>query len=367
MTFLQLLGIAALTVVLLCVLLLLALRYALPWWIKRKLLANLGAAELVTPVAARVRLQRQKLQWQQEGMPALVQALKQAGYQSAGRYEVDALPFMQLWAGTHADGSFAVAYDHPQLPPWFDLARRNRQGVHAGVSTSLVPDPAFIPDEWNILHNASLTPRQAHEALHQLALPGEPLPIQPRSFAKAYEIMYAMSADHALAGPPPTLQAMLDKSARLARAIGKPPPAPTPEQQNIALEHQRLTWRSALDEALLDHFLHSGALSAVEFEQVRDTVCIVHERLTQEEVIDIALRASPLHAPNPAMAQALEACRSADARFDAIQNLLPPSQRLRLLGQVSRPLPARIYDSRPAYAPDEDEQDDSPLPAPEQA
>lgn len=346
MTILQFLGLLVLAVFVLALLLLLGLRYVLPWWIARKLRGVGSSFDM--PMAARISLFRGALQWAQPGTDALVQAFKALGYESAGRYEVSPFPGMQIWAGAHPEArSYAVVYDHPALPPWFDVVRRNHAGVHAAVTSSPMHDPAHIPPEWNALADTSLQPQDAHQALLQLALPGEALPVMPKFFAQFYEAMHAAAADHILGGPLPTQRSLRESAERAARAMGTPMPEITPEQMDWALKMQWAQWRGAIEEAVLDHFLRSGQISAAEYERVRDTLCVVHEHMDPDDVVELALRGSTMNPPGGDIQQALGDIVNPCKRFDAVQALLPEGERLRLLGQVDKPLPARIYDASP--------------------
>lgn len=320
----------------------LLLRFALPWYLRRKF-AALGDASSAG-LAARISLDRMEGDWQQEGTADLVESLVAAGFAEVGRFDVPEMQGMKLWAGVLAgDGVCAAVYDHTKLPPFFDVVRVYQDWSSDTVSSTRMHDPAnLVPG--NICHaDPELNPMTAMDALQALPSRGELMAIDAANFVSVFTELYARSMDHVLSRQTIDAEQMRRTGQRMAELTGEPMPELDEEQMQHALEMQRGSTLAALETAILDTFLQSGQISAHEWEKVRDDLRIVHERYRANEVIDTALAGTDWDSEDPRFADLRDVAAPVFELFDAVQARLDGSQRLRLLGEVRRPVQARLY------------------------
>jgi hypothetical protein len=342
MTLLQILLVMVATVVGFVVLLLLLLRFALPWWLSRKIAAMADLPQ--TGIAARIRLVPNVQSWQQPGTAGQVDALLALGFDEVGRFTVPEMPTMQLWAGIHPqDGIAAAIYDHGKMPVFFDLVRVYDDYATCTVTTNPIHDPENVPQGSLCIADPAMTAQAAHEILRAQAHAGTVLPVDAGNFEPVFIELYARSIDHILSKNMPDADKMRRVGARVSEATGTPVPELDDKQMQWAVEMERGNRLSALQEAIIDRFLQSGQVEAREWERVRDHVVVVHDLLSREDAADLARMAADWEATGPMVASVLAQTLSPIDTFEHIAVLLPETQRLRLLGEVDHPLYSQLY------------------------
>jgi hypothetical protein len=150
-----------------------------------------------------------------------------------------------------------------------------------------------------------------------------------------------------------------DEIRRVARLAGQRAP------DDCVIELVQLTWRGAIDEFVQEEvrraWLADAGMSAVDWEQLRDRIEVVHERTDPEDRIE-ALAWTKIEGSYPeddckAEERALEQARAqlrplfADGQrtgFARAQLVLPEKRRHQLLASLEAPWPADVY-----RAPDE--------------
>ena len=141
MNLVMVLVVVAATLVGFVLLLWLLLRFALPWWLGRKIAAMAEMAQN-DGIAARITLASLAQDWQQPGTAALIDEMLALGFDEVGRYAVPEMPALQLWAGSHLQDGVAVAvYDHGKMPAFFDVVRVYDNHATCTVSTNPIHDP----------------------------------------------------------------------------------------------------------------------------------------------------------------------------------------------------------------------------------
>jgi hypothetical protein len=342
MTLLQILLVMAATVVGFVVLLLLLLRFALPWWLSRKIAAM---AELPqTGIAARITLVPNVQTWQQPATAAQVEAMLALGFDEVGRFSVPEMPTMQLWAGHHPqDGIAAAIYDHGQLPPFFDLVRVYDDYNTCTVSSNPIHDPENVPQGSACIADPAIAPHAALETLRAQPVAGTVMPVDAGNFSPVFIELYARSIDHILSKNMPDADKMRRVGERVSEATGTPVPELDDRQMQWAVEMERSNRLSALQEAIIDRFLQSGQVEAREWERVRDHVVVVHDLLNREDAADLARMAADWDESESMVASVLAQSLSPLDTFEQIAARLPETRRLRLLGEVDHPLYSQLY------------------------
>lgn len=342
MTVLQILVVVLATLVGAVVLLLLLLRFALPWWLSRKIAAMADLPQ--TGIAARITLVPNVQVWQQPGTGAQVDALLALGFDEVGRYTVPEMPTMQLWAGAHPqDGIAAAVYDHGKMPVFFDLVRVYDDYTTCTATTNPIHDPDNVPQGSLCIADPAMTAEAALEILRAQAHTGTVLSVDAVNFDPVFIELYARSIDHILSKSMPDADKMRRVGARVSEATGTPVPELDDKQMQWAIEMERGNRLSALQDAIIDRFLQSGQVDAREWERVRDHVVVVHDLLSREDAADLARMAADWDASEPVVASVLAQMLSPIDTFEHIAVLLPEAQRLRLLGEVDHPLYSQLY------------------------
>ena len=343
MSLVQVLVVVAATLVGSVLLLWLLLRFALPWWLGRKIAAMADMAQSAG-IAARITLVPTTQEWRQPGTAGLIDGMLALGFDEVGRFAVPEMPTMQLWAGCHPqDGVASAVYDHGTMPVFFDLVRVYDDHTTCTVSTNPIHDPENVPPGSRCIADPAMHPQAALDALRAQPSTGNVLPLDAGSFAVVFIELYARSIDHILSKQMPDADKMRSVGARVSAATGTPVPELDDAQMQLAVDMQRNSRLSALQEAIIDRFLQSGHIGAHEWERVRDRLAIVHDLLSRDEAADLARGNSDLDVAECLVATVLAQQLSPLDTFEKINAALPETQRSRLLGEVDHPLYAQIY------------------------
>ncbi len=343
MNLLLVLVVVAATLVGCVVLLWLLLRFALPWWLRRKIAAMAGMAQ--NPgIAARITLVPAAQAWQQPGTAGLIDEMRALGFDEVGRFAVPEMPTMQLWAGSHPQyGLAAAVYDHGTVPLFFDLLRVYDDHTTCTVTTNPIHDPGNVPPGSRCIADPAMEPRTALDILRTQPVAGNPLSLDAGNFEPVFIELYARSIDHILSKQMPDADEMRAVGARVSEATGTPAPELDDEQMQFAIDMQRNTRLAALQEAIVDRYLQSGQIGAREWERVRDRLAIVHDLLDRTDAAELARSNCDYSAIEPMVERVLAQDLSPLDTFEKITAALPESQRLRLLGEVDHPLYAQLY------------------------
>ncbi len=321
----------------------LLLRFALPWWLSRKIAAMAGMAQNLG-IAARITLVPAAQDWQQPGTAGLIDDMRALGFDEIGRFAVPEMSTMQLWAGSHPQDGVAVAvYDHGTMPVFFDLVRVYDDHATCTVSSNPIHDPENVPPGNRCIADPAMSPRTAQETLRAQPLAGNLLPLDAGNFEPVFIELYARSIDHILSRQMPDAEKMRTVGERVSEATGTPMPTLDDKQMQLAVDMQRSTRLAALQEAIIDRYLQSGQVGAREWERVRDRLAIVHDLLSREDAAELARGNCDYEAIEPMIARVLALELSPLDTFEKITAALPETQRLRLLGEVDHPLYAQLY------------------------
>jgi len=320
-------------------------RFGLPWWLRRKAGASADHTDVGT-LAARITLSPlpANATWQQADTASVIRQIVEEGFIQAGRFAVPQMPGIQLWAGWHPqDGFAAVVYDHPKMPPMFDLCRFYADRTSCTVTSNPRHNPANVPPGNISVADAGFTPATAMTALREQPLTGTSLPVDAGNFAAIYIEAYARSMDHILSRPPPDAAQMQQIGQQMAELAGEPAPVLDEVQMERAVRIQQAVRQDALEQAILDRFLESGQIDARSWERLRDDTVVVHDLLSREDAADLARSRADFDDTDLLVIGVLEKELPPIDTFEAVTAALPEAQRLRLLGEVDHPLYAQVY------------------------
>jgi hypothetical protein len=357
--FLLLVGAFLVALVLFVLALLLWLRFKLKSIMKS--VGELASMGMIVP-PFRVHLEKvDDADWRsQEEVDAITRDLKEAGFQRAGDFHTDEIPGLAMRALVHTDHRIdALIYDHPQAGVWLDLVSRYPDGRNCTFATA-PPSGLSNPPYLKIENHPGAEPQELLQ--HCLATrPSETLlPNPPESFRERFEAAYALEMDWRGEHGGPSDQEI--------RAIAvKSGQEPTDEMVSSVRDMWTSQYRFHLDEQLREAFLEQGGLSAKRWEEVRDRLLFIHDRLTETDLMNSVEQALMLELndsrPTPDedgeddedenYEQALEARRAEvkqNARglaprqaFAKMNAAVSPSFRCERIGEIQAPIAADVY------------------------
>ncbi|MFV0680659.1 hypothetical protein [Ottowia sp.] len=344
-------GIVLATIALTFLGLFLLLKLGIGWWFKRLMKDVPGFAGMVVgqqSVSARITMTLEKLKFTDSHVYRVMSELKALGYQSAGRYTLDELPGVQLWAGTHPEnGSLALVFEANDRLFSVDLIRFYDSGAVLGAGTNPNYNAEDYPSDMQYRPFPADTPMK-DLAQWLAARPRQATVVMatPQNLRQLNTRMYAHMMDYRLSQSLPSFETWKAKATQEVLAHGHSAPKLTDAQWHTGYAGYLASFEEATEEALKDHLLRSGAVTALEWEEVQYDLAFVYERLSAEGVAERALGQSEWTPDESRVESLMRQNLSHQALFEAIQDLLPPDERFHYLADVHQPLAARVY--RPA-------------------
>ncbi len=263
-----------------------------------------------------------------------IAAFEAAGWRPAGTWRIPRMHDMGLWAARSPSGEdWAVVYVHPALPAFWDLVRAwAPEGRGFTLGTGPFHDPANVPPGSGMDWRPGLDVAAGLAAWAALAPGLAPARVvAPEDFAGLVERHYAEQMDHILARGGPD-------EAEIERVIaqGGGPGRVDEAQRAEARERIRADRLLALEEAIEDHLLREGGISALDWQRSDGQRVLVHALHRPEEVLALfgAVGGTPV---------AVMPGDDMPAYFAAINQTLEAGQRFRRLGATRRPVAAEAW------------------------
>lgn len=332
-------------------------------WIRRRVRQALGGlAESLRAGAeaaaggrppARIHLRRRDaLQWARPiELDRLSDRLSELGFRHAGLYEIGELPDFRLRAMLQPrDAVWAVIYEHPSLGMWVDVHAHYADGTSLTCSSArrgheLSPRPG---------HDRLVEPGAEPEELYRKCLArsrGKPAaPAAAEDFPRLFERAYSEESAWREAGAAPPREQPRRITIATGPATGggsartgtdatddsfttPPPPAADDPAPPAELCPQ------ALRAEVLRRFREQSEMDPQEWEQVRDRLVVVHERMSAEESLALLRRQAGPEADLELPVETL----GARLAFAWMNDRVPAPRRLRLVGVVDQPVRADVY------------------------
>jgi hypothetical protein len=363
--FLLLVGAFLVAIVLFIFLVYFWLRWKLRSWMKSlEGVAGLSMSPMIPPF--RVRLERaNEPEWtRKQEVDELAAALEEAGFQRIGDFWSEDLAGVWMRALTHSQHCLdAVIYDYDQHGVWFDLVSRYKDGRNLTYTTA-PPSGLAHPPFLSIENHPGAEPQELLEHCLTTRPAGDLEPTPASEFPTRFETAHAREMDWRAERGGPTEEEIRAIAARDGNEA-------TPEmvQQVREMWRARLTYE--ISEELRNAYLNQTKLSAKEWEEVRESLYFVHDRLTESELLDQCETAWAEEYGNAEIAADRDDGEEPDdegddrytqdmkrrreelrpriqgmtprAAFATINQTLPPTHRFRKLGEVKQPLAADVY------------------------
>jgi hypothetical protein len=342
-TFLQILGLFFLGAILLILAALLALALKVRGAL-RQVKASLGQfSTAFQPQPATIHLNGPTtVAWARPTQAhALADPLAGLGYHDAGQFTVEEVQGLHVWPFVNpSESAYAVVYEHPSGLVWIDFVTRYEDGTSLTTSNTdqgadLDHQPGHDKDYAGGLSTAELHRR------HLATRPQRPMArVSAEDFASTFEAAYAreMAWRNSRGGP----------TEREIRAIA--------ERSGMAMSDEEIEETrkmmaeqamEGLDEALRERFTATTDMRARQWEDARDSLVFVHDRLTPE-MLDDRVRGWLWDGDEddegdggslPTVPDGMPP-RMAFAKFNAA---LPQEKRFVKVGEVDQPVPADVY------------------------
>lgn len=337
------------------ILLLVILWFGFKYWLKSKVA---GFAEQFEALAAgmnsvpplRLRLvPGTDEDWDNDQARPLYLPLLERGFVDAGSFHIDADPPYRI--GLHAFvhqqlGIRGAVFHHPQAGYWLEVFSKFTDGTTLTFSTAA--DPMMNTPDYKL--QKFFPDAKPLELLDQFlaARTKQPEPVSADRFAQDLYDSYAREMDWRIERG----GVMEDEVRRQAEKSGNTDP------ENIKLTFETLheRWRLAIneffDEQLRTNFVQSAKMEPTKWEQIRDRLIFVHDRLSAEELCSrvenllYAIACDELCADESVTEALAEACEgsSAKASFAGVTQLLTKHQvQVKKLGTLKKPLEADVY------------------------
>jgi hypothetical protein len=332
---------AVLTAFILC---LLILRLCLRWLTRnvRGAMKQLGdVLEKVRPKVPPLRIKLRPVEaihWQRpDDIEALVEPLRQARFTEIGTFRTDGsgVALEALWRPD--DSVYAIVYEHPKAGVWLDLVTRFQDGSRITYCTQR--DTLLDHAEHNVVRFHEGMP--AGELLSRFLAerPSKPIAsMSPEEFVGHFEQAYADTMDWIIARGGPTEAEIRRQCERRGDTDESSVP--------VLVTAIRESWAVAIDtfyqDQLKERYQADEQPSAARWQEIRDRLVFVHDRLTPERLE--ALCEQEMADDDPAAFTALPdgsaSPRDGFARWNAT---LAVERRYEKIGELSEPLAADVY------------------------
>ncbi|MCA8998596.1 MAG: hypothetical protein KDA80_16470 [Planctomycetaceae bacterium] len=245
-------------------------------------LKGIGAAAMGGVPPLRIKLLRlQNHEWtMSEKIREYTESFKSAGYQMIGDFDVEPA-MMELRAFVHpGDSAYAVIYEHPIAGIWFDIYCHRADNSESYTMSTGKPDLLDHAKEHPIVNVTDLTtPQKVHSKFLEKRPAGAWAEVTAANFVKQFQDAYARGMDWRLQRGGPTR----DEVKRIAHRDGT-------EFNEESVEMIRAAWKGQAaihyEEELFDKFLEQSAMSASEWEDIRDRLMFVHEYTQPDQIYD---------------------------------------------------------------------------------
>jgi hypothetical protein len=279
--------------------------------------------------------------WDDQGTVEEIQGhLESAGFQQAGFYQAYLTAPISIQAFVHPDqDAYGCLYELAGEKVWLDLFSCY-PGDASFTTTSGEPDGLPRAREQALFYCHELSFQEQIAAFFRERPEVGAYPASRQSFQRALEGKHAQHMDWLVRRGDLTLEEV----EAIVEAEGR-------QLDTVRMKELQTHWHEQMNlglEGLLKNvFLAETTLSAAQWEEVRDTVLFIHERLTPEEVVESFLNYSKEETDSePHRLSLIGLVEEADSRrqgFHRLNARLAPNQAYRKLGEVSTPIPADVY------------------------
>jgi hypothetical protein len=306
----------------------------------------------VTP--ARIHLhRRQELEWKDPAAAAAsLDAIRGLGFQEVGPFGIEEMDFIRMHALVRPDDhAYAVVYEHDKVGVWVDFVTRYEDGTSITYANTAQGGEVDQRPGHGTVRAPGLDP----PALYRRFLAERPQRAMKTpsadDFQTTFERAYADEMDWRNSRGGPTEEEIRAVAAASGEEI---------DEATLAAAREALAEQAAagLQEALMERFLEKTTLSASRWEELRDRVVFVHDRLTAEMTVSTFTDwTEPPDDEDEAWEKRLQDVRDTSPRasFAAWNEAAPEGRRFERIDTLTEPVPADVY-----VAPEQDWEEEDP-------
>jgi hypothetical protein len=312
------------------------------WRTKFKRGHLLGLASMIFPTPGRISL---------EPLPSCtahpnaraekrITAFHDLGFVRLATYRLSECDETRLHALAHpASGFVALVHEHPSIGTWSDVMRFSAAGESPVLVSNVLKHVYFrcLPGDPKF-HHAGVPEAELVRIAESLrAHTGAAQFVDANTFPCLCESAYAEAADRQFHEWPSE-----NELRRLIKDVS--PECELGDRDITALRKLLPEWvANDWRTSCVHEFLHSGSVSAREWEQARDRLLVIHDH-TPLRALGWGTCSDGFLTPEMRKclrrARARMSCREEFARLNAE---LPASMRYKKMGSVAKPVPADIY------------------------
>lgn len=327
---LQGLGIAALVIVGLVLL-------GIVWFVWKVVrLVRTAAQQPGSSMAARISLIADDSEsTHPQEVSALRSHFQALGFKQSGEFRVDELQGIRLSTWVKPDEEMAAAiYDHATFGVFYDVTAIDHQGYSFTVTTSPLSHPENVPPRCQSIIAVGLPVQEAVRRMRAERPEGNWRDLDVQDIPNAIEEAYARSMDFQI-----RKGTISEAYVRQIASITNPGMKLTEEQIAKVISNHEAGLRGLIEEACIANFLKTKTLSADEWERVRGSILVVHDRMSTEEVKAL-----------------VEEYIGDDTQAKSPRQQIPPQElffkylekyrlltKFKPLGAVESPIPARLF------------------------
>jgi|GEM_PF-5386662 len=258
-----------------------------------------------------------------------------AGFSRAGTYRLREVSEVVMAPFVAADGmAYGLITEHPMAGVFAEVVQSSADGHMLTISQAKVTDQSPPPPHKTVIRRtgASVTELLSEYEAHRL-----PPPIAPHTaagFPAAFEAAYHRDMTWAYEHGP--LKGM--NVEQISDLIGEDP---DPETYRLLKQQNPLDYPDELEHRLRQTFLKQSGMSALEWDEMRDHIVLVHDRLSSDDLADML--ADEVDDEEIYTIAEKHARDSARDTFQQMVDRLNLSDRLDFLAHVDDPLPCDVY------------------------
>lgn len=300
----------------------------------KSMLEQLGSSLNVTPPRIHLRTMAGPSFDDEESSSTRADALRRLGFAKIGNYEIEELDETAIEAWLHAGKNVvSVIYENPRAGIWTDFWTHFQDGTRmtysdSNIGAGIQHAPGHTVERFPGLSLDELFPRFLADR------PDKPASsITPEGFVEAFEKAYADEMDWRNSQGGPTM----DEIRQIATLSGT-----EFDEETLATTHAELHQQALenLETVLRAQFLSDSGISAAEWENLRDRVIFIHDKLDRDSLIELAdLWEDEVECPEVAE----EGPNTPRIVFETQNRLRPEDDRYRKLGTVHQPIAADVY------------------------
>jgi hypothetical protein len=269
----------------------------------------------------------------------LSKSLQKLGFRHLGDFSIPQMPDMYLRGlGQPGKKLAATIYDHPLMAPLFEVAVFYQDDTSLTVSSNALAALQDAPPPHPVITQSGLKPKQTLELITQYDTGQVRKVIDRNCFIEEISRVYARRMDWKIK------QGHLSEEfvQLTARAISEH------DFSEDEMEAARLDGEAEMamliEDACLDNFFRQSRLDANDWDNLRTTLFVIHERMDRGEIVETL--AEWLDGDQELYLLDLSESLydvSGIELFRQINQTLPEKQRMIEMGRVEEPLNACIY------------------------